>query len=150
MFCLVLFTGKKPKDVTLAPLVHAPVEPPNAEARAGNFDWTSEEDNILLAYSKQYAYNWHLIADIFNIATKRVSTDMRIPWDMYNRWNKRFGPGSQASASASDLSSAKKDKKKAVSKYEGPKKKLRHICLYDAMRKLQKKRETAAAVKQSA
>jgi len=109
-------------------------------------DWTEGEDNLLLMMSKQYSHNWHLIAEVFNSTTIRVPTDLRQPWDMYDRWNKRFGPGSQPNLNAdaskeAAANQAKKDKAKKMSKFEGTKKDLRHLSLYDAVRSLQKRRD---------
>jgi chromatin modification-related protein VID21 len=144
----VLFAGRKPKDVSHAALVHAPSAPANAESRAASFDWTPEEDSLLLALAKQYSYNWHLIAEMFNSSTHRVPTDRRVAWDVYDRWDKKFGPGSQQSTSAGagepPRRGADRAPKKTTTKYDGPKKRLRHLSLYDALRKTQKKRETTA------
>jgi hypothetical protein len=145
----VLFAGRKPKDVSHAAPLHPPAPPPNAESRAASFDWTPEEDSLLLQFAKQYSFNWHLIAEMFNSSTHRVPTDRRIPWDVYDRWDKKFGPGSQQAAAAAAAAAegprrgADRAPKKS-NKYDGPKKRLRHLSLYDALRKTQKKRETTA------
>jgi Myb-like DNA-binding domain len=146
----VLFAGRKPKDVSHAAPLHTPPPPPNAEARAASFDWTPDEDSLLLTFAKQYSFNWHLIAEMFNSSTHRIPTDRRIAWDVYDRWDKKFGPGSQQAAVAAAAVAAEGPRRgadrapKKTTKYEGPKKRLRHLSLYDALRKTQKKRETAA------
>ena len=101
--------------------------------------------------TRQYSYNWTAIAEVFNGSTVRVPTDRRLPWDVYDRWNKKFGPQSQAAAveaaaaeagpSAAIAAKARKEAKKIPSKFEGSKKKARHLALHDAIRKLQRKRE---------
>jgi hypothetical protein len=131
--------GRRPKDATHAIALHAPPAPPSqyAEARAVALDWTEAEDNTLLALSKQYSYNWHLIADVFNGCTVRVPSDVREPWDVYDRWSKKFGPGSQAAVEAGET----RDKIGKKTKYDGTKKDQRHISLYEAVRVLQRRRE---------
>ena len=107
-------------------------------------DWSEAEDNLLLTLSKQYSYNWPLIADVFNGSTVRISTDMRDNWDVYYRWDKKFGPGSQtvdAAGTSSAGAAGRKDLGKLPTKFDGTKKDLRHHVVYDEMRSLQKRRE---------
>lgn len=72
-----------------------PAPPPNAEARSASFDWTVEDDRQLYTFVRQYSYNWDLVAHVFNGATKRPKTDERLPWDCFDRWNKKFVQPSQ-------------------------------------------------------
>jgi len=141
---LDLFNGRRPKDLAPNMQFSAPKEPPNASAR--NLDWSEGEDNLLLMMSKQYSHNWHLISEVFNSTTVRVPTDLRQPWDVYDRWNKRFGPGSQPNLNAEASKDAaanqsKKDKNKKAPKFEGTKKEVRHLSLYEAVRALKARRD---------
>lgn len=144
MQCIDLFNGRRPKDLAPHMQFSAPKEPPNASAR--NLDWSEGEDNLLLMMSKQYSHNWHLISEVFNSTTVRVPTDLRQPWDVYDRWNKRFGPGSQPNLNAEASKDAaanqsKKDKNKKAPKFEGTKKEVRHLSLYEAVRALKARRD---------
>ena len=69
-----------------------PSPPANADARSASMDWTPEEDRQLFIFTKQYSFNWDLVAHIFNSATKRSKGDERLPWDCFDRWNKKFAP----------------------------------------------------------
>ena len=69
-----------------------PAPPPNAEARSASMDWSPEEDRQLFIFTRQYSFNWDLVAHIFNSATKRSKGDERLPWDCFDRWNKKFAP----------------------------------------------------------
>lgn len=114
-------------------------------------------------YSKQYAHNWHLIADVFNASTSRLPTDMRIAWDVYDRWNKKYGPASQSTqlttpstgassapsepqVSTSGSSSAKAQPvKKSPPRLDGASKKVVHKqAIGDAIVKMQRRREQQA------
>ncbi|GAA95301.1 uncharacterized protein L969DRAFT_92439 [Mixia osmundae IAM 14324] len=165
------FAGRKPKEIVHAVPVNAPLPPANHEHRTGAFEWTDEDDSILLGLSKQYVNNWQLIADLFHGTSKKSNSDKREAWDVYNRWNKRFGPASApsmlntevvgtpgaapqsadaASTSASQAGAitsngTAKVIKKMPTKFEGSRKKLRHLSIYDAMRKTSKRREAIAA-----
>lgn len=67
-----------------------PVKPSNAEAREAGMAWTAEEDRRLTAIARQYNYNWNLIAHVFNVNTKRIASDERLPWDCYRRFESQF------------------------------------------------------------
>ncbi|KAM0793146.1 hypothetical protein ACM66B_000622 [Microbotryomycetes sp. NB124-2] len=150
----VLFAGPKPKPKEGADAITKPQEVPNAETRAFTLHWAPEEDSRLLALVKQYGSNWNLIAEVFNTTTQRPSSDMRIGWDMFDRWNKLAGPdskkvlpdGTEISVPPPEYNPANDKSIKATqfANFDGSKKRLRHLTVFDAMRKVQKKREVTA------
>jgi chromatin modification-related protein VID21 len=56
---------------------------------------------MLLRLIRDYAWNWRLIADLFNSARGTISTDKRSAWDCYHRWDQKWGPTSKATAAVS-------------------------------------------------
>lgn len=74
------------------------------------FDWTAEEDRQLYVFARQYSYNWDLVSHVFNSVTKKghLKGDERLPWDCFDRWNKKFGqpPAPQSGSSGSSTSNA--------------------------------------------
>lgn len=97
------------------------------------------------------------MAEVFNGTTTRPATDYRLTWDMYDRWSRLVGPlsrkvladGTEISVPAPEYEPPidKTGKGHQFSSFEGSKKRLRHLTVYDAMRKVQKKRE-ATTLKQ--
>lgn len=77
-----------------------PAPPSNAEARSAAMDWSPEEDRQLFIFTRQYSFNWDLIAHIFNSATKRSKSDERLAWDCFDRWNKKFAPPTPSPSTA--------------------------------------------------
>ncbi|KAK4054821.1 RNA polymerase II transcription elongation factor SpEAF [Microbotryomycetes sp. JL201] len=150
----VLFAGPKPKPKEGADAFTKPQEIPNAETRASTLYWAPEEDARLLALVKQYGSNWNLVAEVFNTTTQRPSSDLRIGWDMFDRWNKLAGPdskkvlpdGTEISVPPPEYNPANDKSIKATqfANFDGSKKRLRHLTVFDAMRKVQKKRELTA------
>ena len=131
---------------------------PNAELRATSLLWAPEEDALLVSLRQQYGANWDLIADFFNGAIIRPSTDRRLPWDMYDRWDRLAGPGSKKLLEDGTeisvplpeyVAPIEKGKSPQFSNFEGSKKRLRHLSVFDAMRKQQKKRDATQKPRQS-
>ncbi|PWN35071.1 uncharacterized protein FA14DRAFT_160390 [Meira miltonrushii] len=164
----VLFTRKsnKPSRDTshAAATVPLPAAPANAEARATQFLWTSEEDDYLLSLIKQYGQHWQLISDLFNATRLSVPTDYREAWDCYDRYQRiqqaasegKAPPppsfltekadeskanGSQNGQSTNSLA-MKREKltKKVGLKYDGSRKKLRKSNITEVMKKCAKRR----------
>ena len=130
---------------------------PNAELRATSLLWAPEEDALLVSLRQQYGANWDLIADFFNGAIIRPSTDRRLPWDMYDRWDRLAGPGSKKLLEDGTeisvplpeyVAPIEKGKSPQFSNFEGSKKRLRHLSVFDAMRKQQKKRDATQKPRQ--
>lgn len=123
---------------------------PNAELRATSLLWAPEEDQLLISLRSQYGSNWDLISNFFNGTIIRPSTDIRLPWDCYDRWDRLAGPGSKKMLEDGTeisiplpeyVAVVDKGKGPQFSTFEGSKKRLRHLSVFDAMRKQQRKRE---------
>jgi len=83
-------TGKAPKEPTASGF-GIPTAPAQPDARAANFYWTTEEDNLLMALARQYKDNWQLVSDMFNSTFMTVPTDKREAWDCYDRYKRVHG-----------------------------------------------------------
>jgi chromatin modification-related protein VID21 len=150
----VLFSGRKPKDSSAVEVLPKPASVPDPATRAASLHWGSEEDALILSLQKQYGTNWNLIADVFNGSTTRPASDNRLGWDIYDRWDKLAGPGSrkvledgtEITIPPPEYSAPvdKSGKPHQINLFDGSKKRLRHLTVFDAMRKLQKKREATA------
>jgi chromatin modification-related protein VID21 len=124
----------------------------NAAARAVSLFWTTEDDNLLISLHTAYGSNWKLTADVFNRTTNRPSTDYRLPWDLFDRWDRLAGPNSKTILpDGTEISNplpeyvAPVDKQARPSHYvnlDRAKKQLRHLSVWEAMRRQQKKRES--------
>ncbi|KAM0756253.1 hypothetical protein T439DRAFT_24751 [Meredithblackwellia eburnea MCA 4105] len=148
--------GKKIKEVEKT---ETPVPPPSVRdppTRATSLHWTPEEDALVIALHKQYGSHWNLIAEVFNATTNRPTPDNRIGWDLYDRWDKLAGPSSRkVLADGTEIPVEPPAYQPPVDKsgkqpsqyanFDGSRKRLRHLTVYDAMRKVQKKREITAA-----
>ena len=88
-----LFGGTKPSMSTSDKII-LPREPRDARRRIAEQMWTANDDMILKTLAERYPNNWPLIADAFNSSRVTISIDNRIPWDCYERWSTRWGPGS--------------------------------------------------------
>lgn len=85
----------------------------------------------------------------------RPASDNRLGWDIYDRWDKIAGPGSRkVLPDGTEISIPppeyvapvdKSGKNPQFANFEGSKKRLRHLTVYEAMKKVQRKREATAA-----
>ncbi|GAA6005648.1 hypothetical protein JCM10207_005282 [Rhodosporidiobolus poonsookiae] len=149
-----LFAGRKPKDAVTGDLVKPPAAVPDADSRATSLLWLPEEDARLLALQKQYGFNWKLIAQVFNLSTSRPQSDYRLEWDCYDRWDKLVGPGSKKTLpDGTEIIKPPPEWIPPSDKFgrplqvvgDGSKKKARHATILEAMKRVQKKRESFAA-----
>jgi len=150
-----LFASRKPKDATVGDVLARPAEVvPQPDVRATSVLWLPEEDATLLALQKQFGFNWTLVAQVFNQTTHRPSSDHRLPWDMFDRWDRLVGPGSKKTLpDGTEIVKPPPEWIPPLDKLtgrpapiigDGSKKKARHVAILDAMKKVQKKRETWA------
>ncbi|KAI5481530.1 chromatin modification-related protein [Pseudohyphozyma bogoriensis] len=160
-----LFAGrrskeKKDKEDGFVDPVSRPVAPPTAALRATSLLWTPEDDALVLELQKTYGSHWNLMAELFNAQTHRPPPDHRLPWDIYDRWDRLVGPGSKRTLPDGvqvpvPLPQYKPPEEKGGGpslqfvNFDGPKKSLRHATIYDAMRKVQKKRDFDAGKRQT-
>jgi chromatin modification-related protein VID21 len=144
-----------------------PSPPKDAHRRVMSQLWTERDDKLLKTLSERYPNNWPLIADSYNSSGVTIITDRRTPWDCFERWSTRFGPGStlRALTGSQDSSSSAVEMpqppiaqmttrgvKRLASAVSGmsagasgpghePKKMRRHALMHDAIRKAAKKRD---------
>lgn len=149
-----LFTGRKAAERDPS-YVAAPPPRPTAlrdpAVRSASLYWHAEEDSLLKSLQLNYATNWDLIADVFNQRTARPSSDHRLPWDLYDRWNRTTGPGSKTVLpDGTEISIPIPEyvpyvdtnaREPQYSNLDRTKKQLRHLTTFEAIRKVQKKRE---------
>ncbi|KAF7978682.1 hypothetical protein HWV62_44931 [Athelia sp. TMB] len=160
-----LFGGVKP---SMAPDRSFPLrEPADARRRVAEQIWTSSDDVLLKTLVERYPNNWPLIADAFNSSRVTVSTDLRLPWDCYERYNTRWsghsttfkepmstsslGDASPATASRDQMTTRGVKRLASVSAgvvpspggytNEPSKKRRRHLLMSETIRKAAKKRE---------
>lgn len=113
----------------------------------------------MLALHTAYGSNWNFIADVFNRTTNRPSTDHRLAWDLYDRWDRTAGPGSKTILpDGTEISNPVPeyvppiDKQARASHYvnlDKAKKQLRHLSVWEAMRRQQKKRDSIQKPRES-
>lgn len=152
---LALFTGKKQIKELNTDQSSKPTPVPDPETRAASLHWGADEDALVISLQRQYGTNWNLIADVFNGTTVRPSADNRLAWDMFDRWDKLIGPSSKKTLpDGTEIKIPVPDYIPSVDKsgrgqqfatFDGSKKRLRHLTVHDAIRKVQKKREATAS-----
>lgn len=76
---------------------HAPLNPPMPQPAAHKLRptlvWTDEEDQVLLHLVSTYPFNWPLITDCFNSEVVTIPTEIRNPYECWERWHYTYGPG---------------------------------------------------------
>lgn len=68
--------------------------------------WTASDDTLLKTLVERYPHNWPLIADAFNSSRITISTDLRLPWDCYERWSSRWCGSSSLAKESGEMSSS--------------------------------------------
>lgn len=151
-----MFSGRKATDHVHPNHFVPPFEPKDVELRLQWFTWSPDEDQLLKQLYNQFGLNWSLIADVFNSTRVTISTDVRTPWDCFQRWVRvgnsledvpqggRMGTPSDAGgpSASSRRDTIPKTKKPPVQSKGPTKMMLRHNMLYEAIRKTVKKRES--------
>ena len=134
----------------------------NADHHNEAIVWTPAEDALLRHAVERYPFNWSLIADMFNSSRVTISTDKRTPWECLERWKEKFSaqaradaaeensPAAASSSSASHMTTRKRTASQAIASGNGsansttpnePRKRRRHLAMYDIVRRTAKKRE---------
>ncbi|CAG8612339.1 9709_t:CDS:2, partial [Scutellospora calospora] len=54
-----------------------------------SYAWYPEDDELLMSLTKQYQYNWDLIADAWNSLRGILTGYPRTPWACFNRWTQK-------------------------------------------------------------
>jgi chromatin modification-related protein VID21 len=130
-------------------------------------NWTTHDDEILRLLADRYPKNWGLIADTFNTMRAAISTERRSDWECKERYKFKFRQRAEDQGSAPDLQPIASSSSGSVRPQVTTRKRLasmtasvpspatgqsgmesrkrrRHLCMFDALRKATKKRENAA------
>jgi hypothetical protein len=130
--------------------VRPPLPPPSGRTSP---IWSPELDEALLAHVTEFQYNWDLIANALTPSNMLVAVaDRKTAWDCFERWiqidvraNDAIFTGPHArlvQTKVDDMIRAPKaDRRKSMVAQQPIFKKQRQFSLFDAMRKVQRKRE---------
>jgi chromatin modification-related protein VID21 len=143
-----------------------PSAPRDPAKRVADSNWIQAEDELLKMLAQKYPKNWGLISDTFNTLRSAISTERRQDWECKERYRLRFKQRSDeqhpsqeefyATPSASTVRPQVTTRKRlasmntgAQSPTPGPggiesRKRRRHHFMFDAMRKVERKRQSAA------
>ena len=144
-----------------------------ARRAANDSLWTYQDDLLLKQLVEKYPKNWGLVADLFNSSRGAISLEQRVDWECKERYRSRWlgkdrgerdftpaapsaqdGPSSSTSARhpqsqittrkrmASVSSTTANSAPIAAPAFE-PRKRRRHVLIFETMRKCAKKREVA-------
>jgi len=131
--------------------------------------WTYQDDLLLKQLVEKYPKNWGLVADLFNSSRGAISLDQRVDWECKERYRSRWlgkdrgerdfppvtlsaqdGPSSSTSARHPQSQITTRKRMASISStapmsaptFE-PRKRRRHVLIFETMRKCAKKREVA-------
>ena len=165
-----LFDGGKPSLIIPDDDVILPGTPRDAARRATvDVLWTNQDDLLLKHLAEKYPKNWGLVADMFNSARGAITPEQRADWECRERYRTRwlgkdrierdFTPVvptaiQDGSASARLPQSQITTRKRMASVSSSttntaglpantfePRKRRRHVLIFETMRKCAKKRE---------
>ncbi|KAI0302125.1 hypothetical protein BC826DRAFT_987375 [Russula brevipes] len=165
-----LFDGGKPSllipddDVILPSTPRDPARRATADAL-----WTNQEDLLLKHLVDKYPKNWGLVADLFNSSRGAIALEQRADWECKERYRSRWlgkdrnereftpvvppaqdGPSSSGSARPSQITTRKRMASVSSSTVNTapvpatafePRKRRRHVLIFETMRKCARKRE---------
>ena len=169
---LGLFDGGKPSLIIPDDDVMLPGTPRDPVRRAANDSlWTYQDDLLLKQLVEKYPKNWGLVADLFNSSRGAISLEQRVDWECKERYRSRWlgkergerdftpaapsaqdGPSSSTSARHPQSQITTRKRMASVSSTTAnsapivtfePRKRRRHVLIFETMRKCAKKREVA-------
>ncbi|KAF8274935.1 hypothetical protein EI94DRAFT_1793607 [Lactarius quietus] len=165
-----LFDGGKPNLLIPDDDVILPSTPRDPARRvAADTLWTNQDDLLLKRLVEKYPRNWGLVADLFNSSRGAIVMEKRADWECKERYRSRwlgkerserdFAPSAQdgpsSSTSARPLQSQITTRKRMASVSSSvntsvtpatnfePRKRRRHILMFETLRKVAKKRDAA-------
>ena len=168
-----LFDGGKPNLLIPDDDAILPSTPRDPARRvAADALWTNQDDLLLKRLVEKYPKNWGLVADLFNSSRGAIVMEKRADWECKERYRSRWlgkerserdfaqmaplaQEGASSSASARPLQSQITTRKRMASVSSSanasvtpatnfePRKRRRHILMYETLRKVAKKREAA-------
>ena len=154
----VIPARRKPQQLTLA--LRPPYIPPNIDRRDADrkdhrIVWTPESDEMLLTLLSEYQYNWEFVAQSMTPAGIVSVADHKSAWDCFERWV-QIDPRSSdvifTGPHARMVQNRVDDmvrvtrvpvKRQSYKLQQSDLKKQRQFSMFDAMRKIQRKRENA-------
>jgi chromatin modification-related protein VID21 len=168
-----LFDGGKPNLLIPDDDVVLPSTPRDPARRvAADALWTNQDDLLLKRLVEKYPRNWGLVADLFNSSRGAIVMEKRADWECKERYRSRWlgkerserdfaqmvpsaqdGPSSSTSARPlqsqittrkrmASVSSSVNTSVTPATNFE-PRKRRRHILMFETLRKVAKKREAA-------
>lgn len=119
------------------------------EPRIADQLWTPQDDQLLKNLVETYGSNWYLIADCFNSLRYVVSTDIRTNWDCYHRLAAINGKQQEPDPSSSNQVTTRTKRQFGLGidtsgAHVDNKKRRRHLVVLEAIRRLAKKKDSAA------
>ncbi|CAG8795930.1 23537_t:CDS:10, partial [Gigaspora margarita] len=81
---MMLFAPQQPYEQQ--PKIYVKAPRPDQEP---SYAWYPEDDELLMSLTKQYQYNWELIADTWNSIRGIITGYPRTPWACFNRWTQK-------------------------------------------------------------
>jgi chromatin modification-related protein VID21 len=135
--------------------------------------WTYQDDLLLKQLVEKYPKNWGLVADLFNSSRGAISLEQRADWECKERYRSRWlgkdrgerdftpiapsaqdGPSSSTSARPPQSQITTRKRMASISSSTAntaqipgptfePRKRRRHVLIFETMRKCAKKREVA-------
>ncbi|KAH9050689.1 hypothetical protein EDB84DRAFT_1259038 [Lactarius hengduanensis] len=168
-----LFDGGKPNLLIPDDDVILPSTPRDPARRvAADTLWTNQDDLLLKRLVEKYPRNWGLVADLFNSSRGAIVMEKRADWECKERYRSRWlgkerserdfaqmvplvqdGPSSSTSARPSQSQITTRKRMASVSSSVNasvtpatnfePRKRRRHILMFETLRKVAKKREAA-------
>ncbi|CAG8490848.1 19791_t:CDS:10 [Racocetra persica] len=81
---MLLFAPRQPYEQQ--PKIHVKAPRPDQEP---SYAWYPEDDELLMSLTKQYQFNWELIADTWNSLRGILTGYPRTPWACFNRWTQK-------------------------------------------------------------
>ena len=168
-----LFDSGKPNVLILDDDIILPSTPRDPARRiAADALWTNQDDTLLKRLVEKYPKNWGLVADLFNSSRGAIVMEKRADWECKERYRSRWlgkerserdfaqmappvqdGPSSSTSTRPlqsqittrkrmASVSSSANTSVTSATNFE-PRKRRRHILMFETLRKVAKKREAA-------
>ena len=136
----------------IPPVTRVPNSDPKRmqEPRLADQLWTPQDDQLLKHLYEMCSGNWHLIADCFNSLRYVVSTDVRTNWDCYYRYLAVYVKPQEPDTPSNQMTTRMKRQVALGIDTSGAnadnKKRRRHLVVLDSIRRLAKKKDSAAKI----
>jgi len=134
---LVLFLGRKGKE-HLIPKPHWPLGKPFPNIT----HWIPDDEELLQSITKEYIFNWDLIADSISYNKTRIE-DVHLPYECYLKWMQLNSQPIPAPDPISNSSLKRKDNtmKQKLIKLDNQRRCLKHFSFFDQLKRAVKRRD---------